>query len=193
MDTIDFILRTQSSFADDIFVKRWSPRTFDSYEISDTQLKTIIDAARWSPSCSNEQPWRFFTAKSGTPVFLKFVSFLSQGNQDWAKSTSVLGFIVSKKFFEKKDKPNTLSSFDCGAAWMSLALQASFEGLHTHGMGGIDREMVSDFLKLDSSKESVLMGFAIGKLASKLNLKSDKHNKNTLSGRKELNEIWKNY
>ena len=46
MDTIDFISRTQSSFADDIFVKRWSPRTFDSYEISDTQLKTIIDAAR---------------------------------------------------------------------------------------------------------------------------------------------------
>ena len=193
MDTVDFSSRTQSSFADKIFVERWSPRSFDSFEITDEQLKKIIDAARWSPSCSNEQPWRFFTAKSGTAVFLKFVGFLSKGNQDWAKSASVLGFVVSKNFFERKDKPNTLSSFDCGAAWMSLALQASFEGLHTHGMGGIDRERIADFLELDSTKESVLMGFAIGKLADKLNLKVDTENKNALSVRKELTSIWKNY
>ena len=193
MDKIDFSVRTQSSFADNVFVERWSPRSFDSFQISDAQLKKIIDAARWAPSCSNEQPWQFFTAKSDTPVSSKFVTFLSKGNQDWAKSTSVLGFVVSKNFFERKDKPNTLSSFDCGAAWMSLALQASFEGLHTHGMGGIDRERIADFLELDSTKESVLMGFAIGKLADKLNLKVDTENKNALSVRKELTSIWKNY
>ena len=76
---------------------------------------------------------------------------------------------------------------------MSLALQASFEGLHTHGMGWIDREMIADFLELDSTKDSVLIGFAIGKLADKLNLKVDTENKNALSVRKELTSIWKNY
>ena len=193
MSTVDFSSRKESSFADNIFVERWSPRSFDSFEINDAQLKKIIDAARWSPSCSNEQPWQFFTAKSDTPVFSKFVTLLSKGNQDWAKYTSVLGFVVSKNFFERKDKPNTLSNFDCGAAWMSLALQASFEGLHTHGMGGIDREKIANFLELDSAKESVLMGFAIGKLADKLNLKNDSENKNALSVRKDLTSIWKNY
>lgn len=193
MNTVDFSSRKESSFADNIFVERWSPRSFESFEINDAQLKKIIDAARWSPSCSNEQPWKFFTAKNDTPVFLKFVSLLSKGNQDWAKSSSVLGFVVSRNFFEKKDKVNTLSSFDCGAAWMSLALQASFEGLHTHGMGGIDRDKVADFLKIDSAKESVLMGFAIGKLANKLNFERDTKNRNTLSIRKDLTSIWKNY
>ncbi len=193
MNTIDLSSRTQSSFADNIFVERWSPRSFDKFEVNDAQLIKIIDAARWAPSCSNEQPWKFFTAKSDNTVFLKFVSFLSKGNQDWAKSSSVLGFIVSKNYFEKKDKLNTLSGFDCGAAWMSLALQASFEGLHTHGMGGIDREKVENFLKLDPEKESVLMGFAIGKLANKLDLGSDTQKKNILSTRKDLTSIWKNF
>ena len=193
MNEVDFTTRMQSSCADNLFVKRWSPRSFDPYEIEYAQLEKIIDAARWSPSCSNEQPWKFYTALSSNPAFSKFVGFLSEGNQDWAKQTSVLGFIISRNFFEKKQRINALSSFDCGAAWMSLTLQASLEGLYTHGMGGIDREKISDFLELDSDKEKVLMGFAIGKLADKKKLNSTLQQREEPSTRKNLNCIWKNF
>ena len=193
MNEIDFTIRTKSSFADNLFVKRWSPRSFDPYEIDNSQLEKIIDTARWSPSCSNEQPWKFFTVLSGNPVFFKFVSFLSEGNQSWAKNASVLGFIISRNFFEKKEKINALSSFDCGAAWMSLSLQASLEGLHTHGMGGINRDQISNFLKLDSDREKVLMGFAIGKLADRKKLNSTLQQREEPSTRKNLKSIWKNF
>jgi nitroreductase len=193
MSVVDFSSRTPSSLADNLFVQRWSPRSFEYYEIQDSQLKKIIDAARWSPSCSNEQPWNFYTAKSASSFFAEFVGFLSEGNQVWAKNSSVLGFITSKNFFEKKEKVNTLASFDCGAAWMSLSLQASLEGLHTHGMGGINREKVSNFLKIDSTKESVLMGFAIGKLADKQKLEQALQQREIPSNRKNLNSIWTSF
>ena len=188
MNEIDFSARTESSLADSLFVRRWSPRNFDTFSVNDFQLEKIIDAARWSPSSSNEQPWKIYTAKSNSAVFDKFVSLLSEGNQSWAKKSSVLGFIVSRIFFEKKDKANTLCDFDCGAAWMSLTLQANLEGLHTHGMGGIDRENISNFLELDSAKENVLMGFAIGRLVKENNDELQLGEKP--SGRKDLNSIW---
>ena len=86
-----------------------------------------------------------------------------------------------------------LSDFDCGAAWMSLVFQASLEGLHTHGMGGIDRDKVKDFLKLDVSKENVLMGFVIGRLSDKKNLNHSLQSREIPSGRKSLDSIWKRF
>ena len=188
---VDYSNRLKSSIADKLFVNRWSPRAFESFSISDDILKKIIDAARWSPSCSNEQPWIFYTTKNKDKNFNTFVEFLSEGNQKWAKTASVIGFITSRKFFEKKDKLNSLSEFDCGAAWMSLALQASLEGLHTHGMGGINRNKVSDFLQINSDKEKVLMGFVIGKLADSTTLGADLRSREIPSDRKQITNIWK--
>ena len=45
--------------ADKVFIERWSPRSFVSDTIPELDLKKIIDAARWSPSTINEQPWLF--------------------------------------------------------------------------------------------------------------------------------------
>src|SRR6185295_4033878 len=37
--------------------------------------------------------------------------------------------------------PSTTHSFDAGAAWVSLALQATRMGYHAHGMSGIQYEL----------------------------------------------------
>tara|TARA_A100001011_G_C14209205_1_gene799147 strand:- start:3 stop:584 length:582 start_codon:yes stop_codon:yes gene_type:complete len=193
MTDVDYSVRTQSSSADNLFVHRWSPRAFKKFLIEDESIKKIFDAARWSPSCSNEQPWRFYTAKCSSSIFPNFVSFLSEGNQTWAKTASLIGFLTAKRFFERKEMINNLSDFDCGAAWMSLTLQASLEGLHTHGMGGINREKVSEYLKLDIDKEKVLMGFVIGKLAESEVIEVSLRSREKPSDRKDLISLWKEF
>ena len=38
-----------------IFVRRWSPRAMSGEPITETQMFTLFEAARWAPSTYNEQ------------------------------------------------------------------------------------------------------------------------------------------
>ena len=187
-DQVSFDGRDALAGVNPLFVERWSPRAFQAHHIEHQVLARIFDAARWSPSCFNEQPWRFFTSSAET--FDDFLSLLVEGNQGWAKTASVLGFVVGKSRFARNDKPNDWYQLDCGAAWMALTLQARFEGLHTHGMGGIKKEAVTEYLKLDVEHEAVLMGFAIGKLADLSQLDPAQREREVPSSRKPLEAIW---
>ena len=134
--------RTADYPIDPIFLDRWSPRSFTAEPIPDADLATLFEAARWAPSSSNQQPWRFLYAKRDTPDWALFFDPLADGNKAWAKDTSALIAIVSKrKIAAKGDRPereNYNHSFDTGAAWAYLALQASLLGWHAHAMGGFD-------------------------------------------------------
>jgi hypothetical protein len=44
--------------------------------------------------------------------------------------------------------PSTTHGFDAGAAWVSLALQATRMGYHAHGMSGIQYDLARAELKL---------------------------------------------
>ena len=124
-----------------LFLDRWSPRSFTGEPISDADLFTILEAARWAPSSSNLQPWRFLYAKRDSADWPRFLDPLSPGNKSWAADTAVLIAIVSKRTRQPKDGPavaNYTHSFDAGAAWACLALQASLLGWAAHAMGGFD-------------------------------------------------------
>ncbi len=177
--------------ADKLFVERWSPRSFSSDPVPEKDLKKIIDAGRWSPSTSNEQPWLFFTASREISKFQQFVSCLNEGNQVWAKNSGVIGFIIARKFFKNKPRENLLADFDCGAAWMALTIQARLLGYYTHGMGGINRNQVEKVLNLEPEKEKVLMGFALGTRGNLELLPSELANKENPSSREDLRDIWK--
>ena len=163
--------------ADKVFIERWSPRSFVSDTIPELDLKKIIDAARWSPSTINEQPWLFFTASREALKFQEFVKCLNEGNQVWAKHSSVIGFVIARRFFLKKPRENSLADFDCGAAWMALTIQARLLGYYTHGMGGINRAKIGELLSLDVKKQKVMMGFALGKRADASALPEELRNK----------------
>ena len=181
----------QEGFADKIFLERWSPRSFLPEGIPSDNLKKIFDAARWSPSCVNEQPWLFFTASRDSESFSDFLACLKESNQLWAKNAGTIGFLVSRRFFKTKDRENQLADFDCGASWMALTIQARFLGYFTHGMGGIYREKVEKLLKLDGTKYKVIMGFALGKIAPKNLLPAELQEKENPSSREMLEVIWK--
>jgi nitroreductase len=125
-----------------LFLDRWSPRAFDGSDMPDADLHTIFEAARWAPSAFNSQPWRFLYAKNGDANWERFLSLLIPWNQGWAHSASVLIYILSDTlpFTDKAGRPATSHShsFDAGAAWACLALQATAMGYHAHGMSGVE-------------------------------------------------------
>ena len=86
---LDFSNRENPNQVDALIIERWSPRAFEKIEIQENVLNRIMDAARWSPSCFNAQPWRFYTSTQQT--FSDFLGLLVEGNQAWAKDTSVIG------------------------------------------------------------------------------------------------------
>ena len=121
-----------------LFLDRWSPRAFDGSALSETELRSLFDAARWAPSSFNAQPWRLLYAVRGDANWDRFLSLLIPFNQSWAKNASLLIFFVSAA--TSHGKPSHTHSFDTGAAWMSLALQAELMGLRAHGMSGVEFE-----------------------------------------------------
>ncbi len=138
---------------DPLFLERWSPRAFDGSEVPDADLATIFEAARWAPSAFNSQPWRFLYAKRGDADWARFLSLLIPWNQSWAHTASVLVYILSDSmpFTDKatgEPKPSATHSFDAGAAWVSLALQATRMGYHAHGMSGIEHELARAELRI---------------------------------------------
>jgi nitroreductase len=130
---------------DPLFLERWSPRAFDGSEVPDADLMTIFEAARWAPSAFNSQPWHFLYAKRGEADWERFLSLLIPFNQSWAQTASVLVYIVSDMTpgVDRNGVPKESSThgFDTGAAWVSLALQATRMGYHAHGMSGIQYEL----------------------------------------------------
>ncbi len=126
----------------DVIRRRWSPRAFSDKEVSTAALKTIFEAARWSASSSNEQPWRFLVGRRGDETYQKIFNALVEFNQSWAKSAPVLVLSVAKKTFTGKGTPNRHNLHDTGAATANLALQATADGLHTHPMAGFDPEQL---------------------------------------------------
>ena len=158
---------------DKLFLDRWSPRAFTGEEISEAELMTLFEAARWAPSSYNSQPWRFIYGRKGTPHFDKMLSFLVPFNQSWANKASALVILVSNSMMMVPGKdtpvPSHSHSMDTGAAWANLALQATISGWHTHGMVGFDRELAFAELGLVEGYR-VEQAIAIGKMADKSTL-----------------------
>ncbi len=59
------------------FLERWSRRAMNGEPMSESDLMRLFEAARWAPSNSNNQPWRFLYAGAGTPHFERFLNLLN--------------------------------------------------------------------------------------------------------------------
>jgi len=183
----DFSLRDPEEGVNELFHQRWSPRTFKSMPIPKENLRMIFDAARWTPSCYNEQPWLFITSTEKTHHI--FANLLLEGNQTWAKSAPVIGFVIANRHFQRNGKENGFFEFDSGAAWMSLTMQARKLGLYTHGMGGVKFDEVYTALNIDVNQKQVLCAFALGELEEAENAEE----RVTASPRKPLADIWQEF
>ncbi|WP_428647921.1 nitroreductase family protein [Roseibium sp.] len=184
--------RTPDHPVQDFFVNRWSPRAFDGSEMPEADLKTILEAARWSPSAFNIQPWRFVYARRADDGWQTLVDLLNPFNRDWAQNASALVYLFTDTIVEgqdgKPDRANGAHSFDAGSAWAHAALQATVLGYHAHAMAGILKDDIHEKLGVPERYKPEI-AIAIGKQGDAARLPEVLQVRETPSGRKPLTEI----
>jgi len=166
---------------------RWSPRAFSKDKISRADIHTLIEAARYAPSCFNEQPWRFLIADT-EETLTKMRSILYESNQVWANNAPVLLLICAKKTFSENSKDNYWHMFDAGTAWGFLSLEAHRIGLITHAMGGFSRKAAGEAFQIPEDLDIVTV-VAIGKMGDPALLPEDLKKEEFPNTRKEIEEL----
>jgi nitroreductase len=146
----------------DFVAKRWSPCGFADRDVSEADLRSLFEAARWAASSFNEQPWSYIMAtRAQEAEFARLLSCLVEGNQSWAKAAPVLALGVATLHFERNGKPNRVALHDLGLATGNLVAEATARGLAVHQMGGILPDRAREIYAIPEGPEAVT-GIAIG-------------------------------
>ena len=164
-----------------LILNRWSPRSMSGETLSDEELMPLFEAARWAPSSSNKQPWRFLYGKQGTEGWQKLFSLLVPSNQAWCARGAALALILS-------DKSSATHSFDTGMACQNLALEGSAQGLVVHFMEGFDYKRAREVFELPDSIHIEAM-LVVGKKEAKDKLPPHLQKREEPSSRKPLAEF----
>ncbi|MBU2646783.1 nitroreductase family protein [bacterium] len=143
---------------------RWSPRSFSDRPVEKNKLQSLLEAARWAPSCFNAQPWSFIVATKEQPeAYQRLLACLLEGNQAWAKSAPVLVITAAKRHFEHNGNPNRYAWHDVGLAVGALLTEATAQGLFVHQMAGFDTDKTRATCHIPETHEPVT-AMAIGYL-----------------------------
>lgn len=148
----------------DLLSHRWSPRAFSEEPLSEATLRSLLEAARWAPSCFNAQPWHLFAALRQEPApFAQLLQCLNEGNRPWAQAAGALVLTVARTHFAHNGKPNAHAWHDVGQATSQLTLQATALGLGVHQMAGFSAEHARAAFGIPEGFEPVAM-VAVGHL-----------------------------
>ncbi|NTU79876.1 MAG: nitroreductase family protein [Chloroflexales bacterium] len=119
---------------------RWSPRAFAPTPVAPEQLLSLLEAARWSASGGNVQPWSFLVVpRDDEAAFAQLLGTLVEGNRIWAQHAPLLVLTVAQQQREP-GTPNPYALYDLGQAVANLTVQATALGLSVHQLAGFDPE-----------------------------------------------------
>jgi nitroreductase len=148
----------------ELIASRWSPYSFANRAVSDEDLRSLFEAARWAPSSNNEQPWSYVIAKrEDADEFGRLLSCLVEFNQVWAKAASVLALSFSRLNFARNNEPNSAAIHDLGLAAGNLVLEATTRGLSVHQMAGILPDKARELYSVPEGYEpmtAIAIGYA---------------------------------
>lgn len=164
------LARTPDHAVTPLFVQRWSPRSFSSEPVRRDALESMLEAARWAPSGSNLQPWRFFVANGPGATRDHWNAAINQWNRAWTDNAPVLVWVVAHTVIAPSARhpeptPNRHAFFDTGAAAIQFVLEGERHGLRAHYLGGIDAALAHRLLGLDADHE-VVCAIVVGHPAS---------------------------
>lgn len=141
---------------------RWSPRAFDAARpVAKDDLISVLEAARWTASSNNVQPWRFIVATADNPAaHAKALEGFNVRNQRWAKNAPVLIIALARKVNDE-GAANGAAHYDTGAAVAQLVLQATALGLSVHQAGGIEKDKIRAAYRVPEDTD-ILVAFGLG-------------------------------
>jgi nitroreductase len=150
--------------------ERWSSRSFDPTHVLDEEsLEQLLEAARWSPSAGNSQPWAFLVSRRGEPAHERFIETLSRGNSGWVPNASAV-LVSLFRVGDDEDPTFTYSdyaAYDLGQSVAHLTVQAAALGLGVHQFAGFDHDAVARGFGVPASWQ-VTTGLAIGRYADEV-------------------------
>jgi nitroreductase len=167
-----------------LLAARWSPRAFDPVAgVTDAELASLLEAARWAPSVGNSQPWRFVPGQRDSETYKRILVNLGVADQRWAGRAGAL--LVGAHL----DAALSHAAYDLGQAIAHLTVQAATLGLHVHQLARFDRAgLVADLELPDGVRPHVVV--AIGRLGDPLSLPEDLRARETgLRRRRPLAEL----
>ena len=184
--------RTPDHPIEQIFADRWSPRAFEATSMPASDLLTILEAARWAPSAFNVQPWRFLYSHRDDAHWQDYLNLLDPFNASWAQNALAMVFVLSDTVMPGDGtRPQKLSrthSFDAGAAWAQLALQATSLGYQAHAMAGIFFDRPHEKLTVPE-RYRIEIAIAIGKRVDRSVLPQELQDREEPSQRLSVDEI----
>lgn len=154
----------------DVLKQRWSPRAFAARPVADDKVHGLFEAARWAPSCYNDQPWTFLLTRRGLDLaHQQLLACLMPANQAWAATAPLLVLNTVRSNFLHNGKPNRWAFYDLGLAVGNLLSEATHLGLYVHQMAGFDSALAHRTLGLPDSHEAVAV-MAVGYLGEAASL-----------------------
>jgi nitroreductase len=154
----------------DLLRQRWSPRAFSADDLTPQELNLLFEAARWSPSAFNEQPWRFIVAtRPDKAGFGTLLSCMNPGNQLWAAQAAALVITVARRDLASKPQPNRTAQYDLGQAVAHLTFQATALGIAVHQMAGFDLDQARALCEIPQGYDPV-SAVALGRPADSATL-----------------------
>jgi len=142
-----------------LLATRWSPLAFDPVAVmSDDDVSSLIEAARWAPSFANSQPWRFAVGRRDEEIYKRILENLSPDCQHWAGNASAL---LVAAHLDRATLPH--AAYDLGQAVAHLTVQATALRLHVHQIADFDASgLRSDLEMADDLRPAVVV--AVGRL-----------------------------
>jgi nitroreductase len=124
--------------------ERWSPTSWDvDHVLGPEEVERLVDAARWSPSAGNSQPWSFVTALRGDALHHRLVPLLAPSARRWAPDAALLVVNVCHRYVEGTDWDSSeFAEYDLGQSVAHLTLQALSMGLFSRQFRAFDRDAV---------------------------------------------------
>lgn len=163
--TTDLTDRPGALEIDPLLRERWSGRIFDAdHELGEADLARLLEAARWSPSAGNSQPWAFIVTRRGEPAHVTLLETLSRGNAGWVPTASAV-LISLHRVGDDEDPSLTFSdyaAYDLGQAVAHLSIQAESMGLSTHQFAGFDHGRVAELFRVPAAWQ-VTTAIAVGR------------------------------
>jgi nitroreductase len=146
----------------DVLAQRYSPRAFASTPVERETLLSLLEAARWSPSSRNAQPWRFIVAtKDNADAYNKLLSVLNENNQRWASTAPVLMLAIAEVEVPGTGRTNSKALYDLGQAVAHFTVEATARDLYLRQMGGIHPDKAAEIYNVPEGYQ-VVVAIALG-------------------------------
>jgi nitroreductase len=147
----------------EIIERRRAYRSLEPAHITDELIEDLAATAALSPSCFNNQPWRYVFVYE--PAMLDRVkAALSKGNA-WAQAASMIIVVYSRKQDDCVIYNREYFLFDTGLATAFLILRATELGLVAHPIAGYSPSTVKQAVGIPEDR-IVISLVIVGKHAS---------------------------